>query len=387
MRVQVHRRNPAGAAVVSVPAFAQGIADWGVRAMSGSYTPSNGKETMYSTLVGAFAEWHQTGQSLGADNVFNAWGHGMHGDPDGLRGFVHGGGHLDSGNNGLYIYDFSGDAAPVGWKVSPNTLSTIANATINSSNGKYADGRMCSIHAYAMWFDKVNNQVHRVSGSPYSNGGGATDVYGRFNLADDTQTSANASAVASLGATLIGKADGTKLLYLNVEGTPQFINTSTLALTASGSSFLGSTERGPMCLYDVDIDKHVCFFDSAGAKTVKVITTNWGANTFSVADNTMTGANASDIDSGGACLAKDRASNRYLVVANKRDATNGLVSSLYSVNPSTWAVTKFDLGSTISISTASAGGYGKCVWFESWRILAVMLGYNDPVQLIKVPIH
>jgi hypothetical protein len=92
------------AAPTGVPAFAQGMSDFQVRNMTGAYTPTNGKETMYSTLPAA---WQQTGQPNGADMVFTAWCGGK-GDVEGKRLFVHGGGHLDSSNNGLQRHECSG---------------------------------------------------------------------------------------------------------------------------------------------------------------------------------------------------------------------------------------------------------------------------------------
>lgn len=349
--------------------------------MSGGYAPSNGKTTMFSALP---AEWQLTGQPNGADNVFNGWGCGAGGDPAGLKYFVHGGGHFDSSNNGLHVYDFTGSSVPTGWSQETNSLSALDDVILDASDGLYADGNMTAIHAYgACWFDAVNNRFVRVSGSPFSGGGGATPIYGYFNLTAHTQSHFSSANVACLGSALIGKPDGTKYLYLNATGTPQFINASTFALTASGSALTGSEEKGPVFLYDSLRDLYMGFYDS-GAASMFEIAVNWAANTFTKTTRTLTGADADYLDAPGACCLYDAANDQYVVFGNKNDATAGEITNLYKVNASNYAVTKSALSQPIEISTSSAGGYNKHVWFPSWRIIGTCQRHDKPMSLIKV---
>ena len=87
------------------PSYISSMSDYGIRALTGTYAPTNGNETMRSVKP---ADW------LTDDNIIAPWSGGPYAI-SGTKLFVHGGGHGDSANNGMYVYDFSGTSAPTGW--------------------------------------------------------------------------------------------------------------------------------------------------------------------------------------------------------------------------------------------------------------------------------
>ena len=106
-----------------VPQYARGLGDFEVRNLDGAYAPRNGARSVWDVLP---EEWRVVGQPNGADGVFTAWSGGA-GDAVGRRLIVHGGGHGDSSNNGIYVFDFSGDQVPAGWRIAANSLSSRAD--------------------------------------------------------------------------------------------------------------------------------------------------------------------------------------------------------------------------------------------------------------------
>ena len=121
-----------------LPQYMGGMADFEIRNLTGSYAPLVG-ETMFSVLP---AEWRN---STSAAPVFSTWSGGS-GDAASMKLYCRGGGHGDSGNNGLYIYNFSGSTRPTGWSIAPNSLSALAVA-LNSST-VYSDNKPTSVHSY-----------------------------------------------------------------------------------------------------------------------------------------------------------------------------------------------------------------------------------------------
>lgn len=365
-----------------LPVYMQGMSSFDVRSLSSTYTPSNGNETMYEAQPG---EWQTTGQTGGADNVFRAWSGGK-GDADNLKLYVHGGGHSDSSNNGIHVYDLSGSAAPVGWTVQTGSQSALSAVT--ESTEFYSDGRPTAIHSYdGLWFDSNQNRLYRCGGSGFGPGGGGIDFCAYFDFDTNTWTTlANNSVLGtSLGSTLIGSPDGTKLLYLSSTNTPQFIDTSSGSLTGYGSTPWGSEEKNPVMLYDTLRAQYVCF-DSFTSARALVFTVTWASNTWSSASNALSGANASDLNSGGAACLYDAARDLYWVFGNDAACSSGSIAYIYSVNPTTWAVTRYTLGTAITTNVANNGMYNRFVWLPLQRMVATVAEYNQAAQLIKIPL-
>ena len=166
----------ASAQNVSVPAYIETMSPFEIRALDGQYAPTNGNVSMDSVTP---QEWLNNDPSvLGLNGVLAAWSGGA--KSTGTQLFVHGGGHADSANNGLYIYDFSGAANPTGWQ-SPLVISSISD--VRADNAEYADGRPNSVHTYdGIVHASHNDHVYRFGGSPYISGGFTNSAF-KYNVA------------------------------------------------------------------------------------------------------------------------------------------------------------------------------------------------------------
>lgn len=374
-----------------LPQYMQGMADFEVRALNGSFAPTNGKTSMFDAQP---TEWKQTGQPNGADFVFSAWSGGGGGDPDGLRLFAHGGGHHDSSNNGMHVFDFAGNAKPTGWSVAPNSQSALAAAVEEQIT--YSDGKPTAVHSYdGGKYDKIRNRYYRVGGSVWGpNGGGiGAAFYYDFNAQSwTTLLNSPATMGSTLGSSMIISPDGNQLLYLSSTKVPQFIDVATGALTGFGDTPWGSESRNPCALYDSKRNRYVTFDNISPARAI-VWTINWAAKTFTTSVNPFTGANAQDLASAGACCFYDVERDLYWNFCAGRDGDAGACSTIYSVNPTTWAVTRYPLSGTVSMPASGSGtdphkgGYNRFVWFPQWRMIGTVHGFSLPVSLIKVPLR
>jgi hypothetical protein len=367
-----------------MPEYMTGLASFQVRNLTGAYAPT-GSVTMYDTLP---SEWRTTGQPFGADNVFAAWSGGA-GDSAGRRMFVHGGGHADSGNNGVYVYDFSGTTRPAGWKLAANSLSSVSAADAGYKAGSatvYPDNRPSAIHSYdGLWFDAASNRLYRASGSSFTSGGYSSSGVYYFDFGGSQWSSVDAGGAAfatvggSLGSTLIGSPDGSKLLFLPGSAGPRFISANG-GVTASGSTPYGSEEVGPACAYDsvngrwLSVGRHW----SSGPH-VRTIAVDWSTNTFTVTARSH--SSHSLIQSHGASVVYDALLQCFWIFC-MRDVPS---SRILRMDANTFAITEYALGGDSISMTGSRGSYNKHVWFPEWRIIGTCQVYNAPASLLKLP--
>jgi hypothetical protein len=357
-----------------------GMSDLEVRDLTGSYAPSNGKVSMYSVLP---AEWQVLGQPDGANMVFSAWSGGA-GDPLGKRLLVHGGGHFDSSNNGLYVFDFSGETAPTGWSVAPNSLS--ARSAVTRCTETYADGKPTSIHTYnQLFYDTNRRRFYRFGGSPHcENGAGMPRCfYYDFQSTAWVTWITNANVAADLGASLIGSPDGTKLLYLAGMKTPFFVDVASGAVTVAGSTPFGTAEAGPCSAYDSRRGRWVVFLSRSGGPQALIVSVNWNTNSWSHTMAALTGTNAADLNASGPCVLYDAARDSFWVFASKGAPSSA--AYFYEVNAGSFSVTRHTLSKPIPTYSDTSGSYNRHVWFEPWRIVGSVHMHDRPVSLVKLP--
>jgi hypothetical protein len=370
----------------ALPAYMQNMTDFQVKNLQ---TVSGGNVTMFSTLPG---EWQVNGQPNGADMVFSAWSGGA-ADTVGLRMFVHGGGHFDSSNNGIYVYDFSGDTQPVGWSIAPNSLSALGAVT--QSTPTYSDGKPAAVHSYnGMWYDRNLNRLYRFGGSNFGPSGAGTSACFYYNFGTSSWVSflTHSNVGTTLGSTLVGSPDGSKVLYLASTKSPIFVNTSSAAATVSGSALSGSEESGFATAMDTSrsntgtgVCRYVSFCHDNSGTNCKVITVNWPSNSWTVTTQALTGTYASELNASGPCVLYDAQRDSFWVLANSSETSDGLISYIYEVNASTFAVSRYSLSTPIQTLTANKGGFNRHIWFPNWRIIGTVHAHNQPMSLIKVP--
>jgi hypothetical protein len=364
----------------AMPQYMSGMADFQVKQLT---TVTTGAATMYDALP---AEWRRTGQPNGADSVLAAWSGGGKGDALGRRLFAHGGGHGDSSNNGLYVYDFSGDMAPTGWSVAPNSLSPLS--AVVAGVDTYSDGKPTAIHSYdGMWYDPTRKRFWRVGGSGYGptgTTGESTAFYYDFNT---TAWSSNlgGSPISSLGSALIGAPDGSAVLFLSAAGTNVFIDAASGAKTPAGSSLFGSEEAGPCAVWDSARSRFVVFYHSSAGPRVQVVTVNWSGKSVNASVQTLSGTYAGDLNNTGACVMYDPLRDSFWSIANSADTQTGSIPNIYEISASTFAVTRYALSSPVPSLLNCKGGYNRHVWFPDWRIVGTVHAHNQPMSLVKLP--
>lgn len=379
---------------VGTPKYMSGMADFAVRNLTGVYAPSNGNVSMFSALP---SEWQVTGQPNGAFGVFQAWGGGK-GDAAGRRLFVHGGGHYDSSNNGLYIYDFNGDAVPTGWNVAPNSLSALSLVVANSE--QYSDNYPTAIHTYdQLWYDPVLSRFYRYGGSRFSPAGDACTSAFYYDVSAgcwNTNLPSNSShspffhdaQLGTLGGTMIGAPDGSKILTLPADKQPMFISSSGAKLALVGDAFeQGSQIHGPAIAYDSSRNRYVAFQSGWSPATIQLITVDWSRNTFTTTQQNVD-ANGLPLDT-GLSVVYDGARDSFWIFGGSDQSANGSFNSISEISASTFALLgthTFAGGATIGYGGSLAtGNYNRHVWFSDWRVICTCAGYDQPVSIIKLP--
>lgn len=379
------------------PKYMQGLGDFQVRNLEGEYAPRNSLVSVWDVLP---EEWRALGQPNGADGVFTSWSGGA-GDSAGRRLIVHGGGHNDSSNNGVYLFDFSGEDAPEGWQVAPNSLSS--RAAVVSSSTVYSDNRPTSIHSYdQLWFDSNRNRLYRFSGSPYSAGAGASVAYfydfdaGAWNSQADGKAFLHDPAIASLGSTLIGSPDGSTLLFLAATKQPRFVDVVTGNVHPFGAALSGSEENQFAAAIDTTRSsdgrgkcRYVALYkNGASGPRIKVFSVDWSARTWNVTTEQLLGAEAENLNSQGACIFYDGLRDSFWAFGNRAATSTGLVSSVYEIDAESFEVRRWNLDTSrasVRAKPGCKGGFNRHVWFPEWRVVGTVHAHDAPVSLIKLP--
>lgn len=170
----------------STPAYIAALAPFDALQLPVS---QNGQVSIFDTLnhsvpvPGALTrpdEWlsNDPGDS-GYEQVIQAWSGGG-GDGDLRTLWVHGGGHSDSANNGVYRFDFNGDP----WVGA--TIDHIAAVADVNDQADYDDGSPGSIHTYQGMF-AFEGSMYRMPGSRYRTNG-SSDFNDIWRNTDGTWT-------------------------------------------------------------------------------------------------------------------------------------------------------------------------------------------------------
>src|SRR5262245_16389226 len=137
----------------ATPSYISSLAAYEVRRLDGNFLPTASGPGMHSVTP---AEWLNGGSGINV-NIINPWSGGGKAI-SGTKMFVHGGGHSDSANNGLYVYDFAGDARPTGWSL----MQISAVSSVRGDTGVYADGLPAAHHTYnGNVYAHHNNRFYR----------------------------------------------------------------------------------------------------------------------------------------------------------------------------------------------------------------------------------
>ena len=389
-----------------VPTWAAGLNDGQVRTLTGStYGPTNGVETLYSLLgqPGVPTGWQKlTGSPINATAIYGAW-NGGRGDVNGKRLFVHGGGHGDSANNGLYYYDFTGATRPTGWVYAPNSLSAVAS--ISSSRTVYPDNRPTAVHTYdALAFSDTQQRFYRFGGAAYSSGSGALGVY-HYDLNAQAWSSVTSGGAAwgsladvssKLNSTVLAAPDDSKFLYCPRQVQSIFYTASSGAAAFSGvnspmNGDLGTATSAPGPRSQT-ADKWLVVDDGNAGKQIYLATVNWSTNAISWGSN-LYGSHASHaalLPSGlrGGSIFYDPSHSLgpcwWMFGFDGDMGASAMSTSLYRMDATTYAVTVYPLSAAID-QTSPYGSFNRHAWFPDWRVVCTTQHVNQPMTVFKVP--
>jgi hypothetical protein len=358
----------AGPAAAQVPSYISSMSDYQVRAMSGSFAPTNGTSSMSSVTP---AEWFSEPGAL--EGVITAWSGGFKGET-GTKLYVHGGGHSDSANNGVYAFDFSGTTRPTGW-----VLTISSTAAIRAGQATYSDGRPVSVHTYDGAFLGNNGFAYRFGGSPYRNGFLITAAF-KFNTSTNAWTQLSSLPGGSGFTWPVSFYDSTTNKALIAAANSLEYRIFRLADDTYSAvktwRWWGATADGYHTgCFDPTRSRGVWF----GSGSNQLVTVNWTAETARIADQSIR------VPSGaGMSCVYDATMDRYWVLGGPTGSSGW--STIYEVNPQTFAVTTHALsGDTISQVAGMIGSFGRVVFMPTYRAIGIIANYTSPAYVIKLP--
>jgi hypothetical protein len=364
---------PAWAQPGTAPAYIQALADFEVASLDGARAPTNGTSSLRSVTP---SEWLTSDPAIvGLPGVIVAWNGGAKGI--GSRLFVHGGGHNDSANNGLYIFDFAGGSRPTGWDA-PLTISAVA--AVRAGDPTYTDGNPGSVHTYdGMVYAKHNNRIYRFNGGSYGPIGAFTSASFKFDVASKTWTQL---------PNFPGGAGGAVTFYDPASGNIFVAN----AASASGYFFRtnNDTWSGPKNINGLA--------ETAGAwdptRNRGVVIGIGGSYVVNINFNTETVSTTPLIASGQTAILAFRAlSTTY---DPQRDVfwifggpeTSPGWSTIYEMPAigSPWTIVPHTLtGAPIQKSPGLVGSYGRFTMMDQWRAIGLVASPDSPAYVIKLP--
>lgn len=347
----------------TMPAYIASMSPFQVRSLTGSYSPSNGSSTLRSIMPSMWT---------GNDNVMSPWSGGAK-STTGTKMYVHGGGHADSSNNGLYSFDFAGGAAPTGWAVeNPGQTGVTGDFAVGTT------GAPVSVHTYDGMVD-MGSALYRFGGSSYPSGGFAAQML-RYDKAASTWTRLpNWSSPSQFGGMAIGNPAAGKILA--AERWVSYQNYAFYRVAANNWSATRSvpnqwTNDGSLA-YDPATNTGLTVSSGNGyGATAFSITVDWSAETI-----TQTTRSINSMGSGCALLWDPTRSVYWCFGSNNNNNT------LYEINPTTFAVTAHALtgDAPLTPETPYWGTFGRWVFLDSWRAIGSVASRSAPAFVIRLP--
>lgn len=288
---------------------------------------------------------------------------------------VHGGGHNDGANNGMYLYEFAGTTQPFGWK-SPLVISDLDQITVSSTT--YSDGKPASIHTYDHMVT-IGDYVYRFRGSRWEDG---SDGYlpWRYSLQNDTWeelATGGPSAGFHILSTIADQA--TEKVLCSWESAITYFYRAA-ADTWSSAKTLGFH----IGEYNIGIrgPDSECLIVGEGAK--RVVTVDFSAETVSSAAFVSSGDDEI-LDADGISGFYDPTLDCYWLFGGAAANTDGY-ANLYHVNRSTWAVTAHALtGDAISIMPGTIRSSGRFLFMDEYRAIGFVTTVDGPAYVIRLP--
>lgn len=432
-------------AAASVPAYLSGMADWALRTL----TPSIGApEARYCYP----AEWRNgnsggvplnfknpawpdystnaPGQTFNTD-FYNAGAQpsqsGAVFDPTTKKLHYHGGGHAAGPFNGIITFDFSGDAAPLGWSYVEGSASSPLNQAnpaaweISYPNAPGdpdyflpfsgpRQNKPVSVHtANQHVMVPSRNRYYRFGGASFGKGQvqGTSAFYWDFALGQWLELPDFRSFTTQFPAAAALSPDETKIFVWNpISPGDYFV---TLADTPAGHTrtiarnyYTTGGEPNPVACLNKDTGEYLVLWGGSTTNPQKAATDviDWGAMTASHTLATLSGPDLADFSSFNIGLFYDQGNACFWALCvrppydNKGAADSSLITTLKHIwkikrlSASQYTLEKVALPNWVDLSTLSPGAlglHGRFVWFEEWRTLMIGSMNYKPVSALRLP--
>ena len=356
-----------------VPEYIESMSAFEVRALDGAYAPSNGNVSIESVTP---AEWRNNDPSnIGLRGIVVAWSGG--GKNLGSRMFVHGGGHADSANNGMYIYDYSGTSAPTGWQLP--AISSVSD--VRSNVATYADGGPNSVHTYdGVVYASHNNHVYRFGGSRYISGS-FVDWAFKYNVNSGEWSRLPDYPGGDSGAkTIYDPATGKIFVTVTNSTTGYFFRTDNETWSPSKSLNGNSFPWDSMAAWDSSRNRAIVVGDGE----TSIVNVDFANETVSVQSFSPSGD--TDIYSrNGISAVYDPIRDVFWLFGGNGGSPG--YSSIYQLRADggPWTTTRINLtGASISLGKDLQGSWGRYVFMPQWAAIGLVANTNSPAYVIRV---
>lgn len=358
-----------------IPQYIESMQTFEIRRLDGQYAPTNGNVSMRSVTPSAWL--NNDPAVLGLSGVLAAWSGGAK-STSGTRMFVHGGGHSDSANNGMYIYDYSGDAAPTGW-LSPLVISDLS--AVRGNQATYGDGNPTSVHTYdGVVHASHNNHIYRFGGSQYSNGFFTRTAF-KYNISTGQWARLpDYPGFQSAAKTIYDPVTGKIFVTMTDVDTGYFLRTDSDTWSGSKSFAGNGFPFDSMAAWDTRRNRGIL----VGEGERSLISIDFDAET--VAVETFNAAGDTNMFSRrGVSAVYDPVRDVYWMFAGPRSSAGW--TTIYEMNASgpPWTVTPHAMsGDSISRTGDLVGSWGRFVLMPQWNAIGLVADESSAAFVIKL---
>lgn len=358
-----------------LPSYIESLSPYEAARLDGTLAPASGNVSMRDITP---AEWVSNDPGVvGLEAVISAWNGGA--KSVGSQLFVHGGGHSDSANNGMYIFDFSGNERPLGW-LDPLVISSVS--AVQSNRPTYSDGLPTAVHTYdGLIHAQHNNNIYRFAGSQYNNGFMAG---GTFKFDGDTR-------VWTQLADYPGQRGGAKTVYDSNTGKIFVTMNDSLEgffFRTSNDSWSGSKGySGNGFPYDSvgvwDPTRGRGLIVGAGEKSLVEI--DFDNESVDVSGVSISGS-TEIFGVAGISALFDAVTDAYWFFGGSQSSSGWTRLYRMDADGPPWNVTSVSLsGDAIQRTSGMIGSYGRFVFMPNWRAIGLVAVVDGPAVVIRLP--
>ncbi len=357
----------------NIPDYIASMSAYDVRAMSGTYAPTNGSSSINSVTP---SEWLTNDPAANDLGVVTPWCGAMKVLNGGTtKLFIHGGGHNDSANNGIYIFDYAGTTQPTGWSV--KQLSAVS--AVVSGGGNYSDGRPTSVHSYdGQVYASHNNCCYRFGGAYYGAASARSGFAWKYNVAADTWQQIN-MPIGMYGTCIYDPI--TRKIMVG-DGSDFSQAQSVYFFNCDNNTFSAAKSISPFYLgndaymaWDSSRNRAIVHGDSVTSPVA--ISVNFANETVSASSFTMSSLTT------GRAFFYDAARDVFWVFGNFGSSSITTITEVNASNGSTIAT--HSLSASIPVEAQHNGMFNRFSFFPEWRAIGTVASRATAAYVIKLP--